>query len=115
MLPLFFGELPRVAMGGNEIARFSCHSPVRKRLGCRSAAAAFLFRRRSANDARFRDVIRKGGMPYLTTDAYLMPARPSYERDPGRVQAIWNDIRAVRASAEYRKLEVEAACNDNGN
>lgn len=68
-----------------------------------------------ANDARFRDLVRKGSTPYFTTHVYLMPGRLSFDRDPKRVQAIWNEIRSVRATAEYRKLEEAAVRNYKGN
>ena len=67
-----------------------------------------------ANDARFRDLVRKGGTPYFTTHVYLMSGRLSFDRDPKRVQAIWNEIRTVRATSEYRKLEEAAVRNYNG-
>ena len=69
----------------------------------------------SANDARFRDTIREGGTPYAVMPMYLLSARIAYDRDPKRMQAIWGEIRAVRASAEYRKLEETAAHNYRGN
>ncbi len=67
-----------------------------------------------ANDARFQGLIRQGSAPYAVLPLYLLPARLSYGRDPKRMQAIWSEIRNVRASAEYRKLEEAAARNYRG-
>jgi polar amino acid transport system substrate-binding protein len=68
-----------------------------------------------ANDARFRGLIRQGATRYAVLPLYFMPARPSYDRDPKRMQAIWGEIRTVRESAEYRKLEEAAARSYRGN
>ncbi|MBV8635283.1 MAG: transporter substrate-binding domain-containing protein [Burkholderiaceae bacterium] len=68
-----------------------------------------------ATDARFRDSIRRGSVPYAVYPLYLLPGRIAYERDSKRMQAIWNEIHAVRESAEYRKLEEGAARTYRGN
>src|SRR6185437_2134553 len=68
-----------------------------------------------ANDARFKGKIVCGETPYAVLPLYFLPSRISYDSEPKRMQAIWAEIRAVRGSAEYRKLEEAAARNYRGN
>lgn len=68
-----------------------------------------------ANDPRFRGLIRQGSAHYVVLPLYFLSARPSYQRDPKRIQAIWNEIRAVRESADFRKLEEATARSYHGN
>jgi polar amino acid transport system substrate-binding protein len=68
-----------------------------------------------ANDARFKGKIVCGTTPYVVLPLYLLPSRVSYGKDAKRIQAIWAEIRNVRASAEYRKLEESAARSYHGN
>ena len=67
-----------------------------------------------ANDVRFQGLIRQSTAPYAVLPLYFMPARLSYGRNPKRMQAIWNEIRNVRTSAEYRRLEETAVRNYRG-
>jgi polar amino acid transport system substrate-binding protein len=60
-------------------------------------------------DARFRDKIDVAKAPFVVFPFFLMIARKAYSADPARIEAIWNAVRAVRASAEYRKLEAMAS------
>lgn len=68
-----------------------------------------------ANDERFRGKVVRGTAPYVVLPLYLLPSRLSYDSDPKRMQAIWSEIRNVRASAEYRKGEEAAARAYRGN
>lgn len=68
-----------------------------------------------ANDPRFQGLVLQGRTPYVVLPLHFLPGRLSYERDPGRVQAIWAEIRNMRSTAEYRKLEETAARNYHGN
>lgn len=60
------------------------------------------------DDPRFKGRIRQADLPYSTISLHLMVARPTYERDPQRIEAIWQAIAAVRQSRDYRQLETEA-------
>lgn len=68
-----------------------------------------------ANDARFKGKIVCGSTPYVVLPLYLLPSRIAFDGNPKRIQAIWNEIRGVRASAEYRKAEESAARAYHGN
>lgn len=57
------------------------------------------------DDRRFRGRIRQAEQPFSTISLHLMVARPTYERDPQRIEAIWQAIATVRQSKEYRQLE----------
>lgn len=60
------------------------------------------------DDPRFQGRIRQAELPYTTISLHLMVARATYERDPQRIEAIWQAIAAVRQSKDYRQLEIEA-------
>lgn len=60
-------------------------------------------------DARFKGRIRQAELPYTTISLHLMVARPTYERDPQRIEAIWQAIATVRESKDYRQLETSAS------
>ena len=59
-------------------------------------------------DARFKGRVREVAPPFATVNLHLMVAKGAYERDPQRIEAIWEAIGTVRQSREYRQLE-EAA------
>jgi polar amino acid transport system substrate-binding protein len=59
-------------------------------------------------DPRFKGRIQQAALPYATVHLHLMVARATYERDPQRIEAIWQAIGTARQSREYRQLE-EAA------
>ncbi|XLZ67996.1 transporter substrate-binding domain-containing protein [Massilia sp. SR12] len=58
------------------------------------------------DDDRFKGRIRQAEAPYTTISLHLMVARATYERDPQRIESIWQAIAAVRQSKEYRQLEI---------
>lgn len=60
------------------------------------------------DDARFKGRIRQADVPYATVNLYLMVARGTYQRDPQRIEAIWQAIGTVRQSRDYRQLEESA-------
>jgi polar amino acid transport system substrate-binding protein len=64
--------------------------------------------RLARNDPRFKGRIVQAELPYTTVNLHLMVARPTYERDPQRIEAIWQAIGAVRVSKDYRQLEAAA-------
>lgn len=57
------------------------------------------------NDKRFRDQTRVLSIPFMSSALHLMVARPSYQQQPQRIEAIWNAIEKERASAEYQAHE----------
>ncbi|MTW13573.1 transporter substrate-binding domain-containing protein [Pseudoduganella eburnea] len=59
-------------------------------------------------DARFKGRVQQAEQPFSTVNLHLMVARGAYERDPQRIEAIWQAIGSVRLSRDYRQLE-EAA------
>jgi polar amino acid transport system substrate-binding protein len=60
---------------------------------------------RVRDDPRFRGKVGLAKEPFVTFPFYLMISKKKHAADPARFEAIWNAIRTVRASAEYRKLE----------
>jgi polar amino acid transport system substrate-binding protein len=63
-------------------------------------------------DPRFKGAIVTAASPYVVLPLYLAINHLTYARDPKRIQAIWNAVRTVRNSAEYRKL-LDTACRDH--
>ena len=59
-------------------------------------------------DPRFKGRVQQAALPYSTVSLHLMVARSIYQRDPQRIEAIWQAIGAVRQSREYRQLEAAA-------
>ena len=58
-------------------------------------------------DPRFSS-IEVAAVPYETLGFHLLVGRQTYQRDPGRIAAVWRAIATVRKSPEYRKLEAAA-------
>ena len=58
-------------------------------------------------DPRFHEKIKLAAQPFVTFPYFLMFNRNVYAANPKRIEAIWSAIRDVRASAEYRALEVQ--------
>jgi len=56
------------------------------------------------HDSKFKDAVIASSIPYTTTSQYLAISRKVYDDNPKRIEAIWNAIRTVRESAEYRAL-----------
>jgi len=65
-------------------------------------------------DPRFKNKIVLAPTPFAILPLYLGINHESYEREPKRIETIWNEIRSVRNSVEYRKL-VDNACRDKSN
>jgi polar amino acid transport system substrate-binding protein len=63
-------------------------------------------------DLRFKGAIITAATPYVILPLYLAVNHFTYARDAKRIQAIWNAIRTVRNSTEYRKL-LDSACRDH--
>ncbi len=59
-------------------------------------------------DPRFKGKVLQADLPYSTVNLYLMVGRGVYQRDPQRVEAIWQAIGSVRHTRDYRQIE-EAA------
>ncbi|WP_083940978.1 substrate-binding periplasmic protein [Pseudoduganella violaceinigra] len=59
-------------------------------------------------DARFVGRVQQAELPYATVNLHLMVARGVYQRDPQRIEAIWQAIGTVRQSKDYRQLEEDA-------
>jgi polar amino acid transport system substrate-binding protein len=59
-------------------------------------------------DPRFKGKVRQAELPYATVHLHLMVGRGVYQRDPQRIEAIWQAIGTVRQSRDYRQIE-EAA------
>jgi len=64
------------------------------------------------NDPRFAGKIEMAKTPYISLPLYLHVSRKTYERDPKRIESIWNAIPVVRATPEFRKMEAEARRDD---
>lgn len=60
-----------------------------------------------ARSQRFRGKVAKAAKPYVTLPFFLMFSHQAYDQNPKRVQAIWDGIRTVRATAEYREQEAQ--------
>jgi len=60
-------------------------------------------------DPRFRGKIKLAPHPFVTFSYYLMFNHKIYAAKPKRIEAIWNAIRDVRASTDYRTLESQAS------
>jgi polar amino acid transport system substrate-binding protein len=56
----------------------------------------------------YRKKITVSKIPYELLPSYLLMGRPTYERDPKRIEAIWKTIDLVRRSPEYRAMEASA-------
>jgi polar amino acid transport system substrate-binding protein len=65
-------------------------------------------------DSRFKNKIVLAPVPFAILPLFLGINHVSYEHDPKRIEAIWNEIRTVRNSPDYRKL-VDNACRDKSN
>ncbi len=52
--------------------------------------------------------ITKAPVPYVALPMYLLVGKKTYEADPKRIEALWNAIRSVRKTAEFRALEAAA-------
>ena len=52
----------------------------------------------------WRSVITRAERPYTIQHFHLMIGKTTYERDPQRIEAIWQAIAQVRASKEYKRL-----------
>lgn len=59
------------------------------------------------NDPRFKGKIEVALQPYAIFAFHLLINKRMYEANPKRIDAIWNAIHDVRASAEYRALEAQ--------
>jgi len=59
-------------------------------------------------DRRFKGRVQQAELPYMVVNLHLMVARGAYQRDPQRIEAIWQAIGTVRQSREYRQLEDSA-------
>ncbi len=56
-------------------------------------------------DPRFKGKIEVAAQPFTHFSFYLIVSRSTYSANPKRIEAIWNAIRDVRATPEYRALE----------
>ena len=59
-------------------------------------------------DPRFRGKIIQFKQLYMQLPVYLMVSLKVYDANPKRIEAVWNGIASVRASAEYRATELAA-------
>jgi polar amino acid transport system substrate-binding protein len=59
-------------------------------------------------DPRFKGKVRQAALPYSVVNLHLMVARGIYQRDPQRVEAIWQAIGNVRQSHDYQQVEQAA-------
>ncbi len=59
-------------------------------------------------DPRFNTSINVLPQPFSRLHMHLMFAKPSYAKDPKRIEAIWHAIEKVRASSSYQTHEKEA-------
>ena len=62
----------------------------------------------ATHDPRFTSAVYSSSAPYWMAPMYLAIGRNTYNDNPKRIEAIWNAIRLVRESADYRAL-LEAA------
>jgi polar amino acid transport system substrate-binding protein len=58
-------------------------------------------------DPRFNTSINVLPQPFSRLHLHLMIAKPSYAKDPKRIEAIWQAIEKVRASSAYQTHEKE--------
>ncbi|MES2296135.1 MAG: transporter substrate-binding domain-containing protein [Pseudomonadota bacterium] len=65
-------------------------------------------------DPRYRERVEMAKLPFFTFSFHLLINKKTYEGNPKRIEAIWNAIRTVRESADYRKLESVAQRNASG-
>jgi polar amino acid transport system substrate-binding protein len=64
------------------------------------------------DDPRFRGRVVMAPIPYTDMPLFLLVGRNRYQQEPARIEAIWNAIATVRASAAHRRRE-EAAIRRN--
>lgn len=78
-------------------------------LAAGSADVAVLMGREAENllkgDPRYQGRVVLARQPFANFDFHLMAGRKSYDKDPGRFEALWNAIAKVRATADYQRLE----------
>lgn len=55
-------------------------------------------------DSIYRSKIMSVAPQFITLPMYLAINQKTYEQDPRRIQAIWNAIRQIRTSPEYKQL-----------
>jgi polar amino acid transport system substrate-binding protein len=55
-------------------------------------------------DSRFKGIILITPTPYAVLQMYLAIDQKTYQENPTRIKAIWDAIRVIRGSAEYKKL-----------
>nr|WP_315486299.1 transporter substrate-binding domain-containing protein [uncultured Undibacterium sp.] len=55
-------------------------------------------------DSNIKGKIRSAETSFVSLPMYLPVNRKTYTHDPRRIEAIWNAIREIRASSEYRQL-----------
>ena len=60
------------------------------------------------DDPRFQGKVTQAPLPYAERAFHLLISRQAYQRDPRRIEAVWNAIAGVRVSPEYRQLLAEA-------
>jgi polar amino acid transport system substrate-binding protein len=58
-------------------------------------------------DPRFKGKIEVAPQPFVNFSFYLLVSKSTYNANPKRIEAIWNAIRDVRATADYRALEAQ--------
>lgn len=107
----FIGELMR-ARGLRVIDTIKSSEEALRLLASDSADVAVLMEHSTEtmlrDDPRFRGRIVMAPEPYVDMPLFLLISRARYARDPQRVEAIWNAIATVRASAAHRKREEQA-------
>ncbi len=54
-----------------------------------------------AKSLQYRDTVTVAAKPWSLSPGYLLVSNGRYEKDPARIRALWESIRAVRHTAEY--------------
>jgi polar amino acid transport system substrate-binding protein len=55
-------------------------------------------------DSSIKDKVRSAETSFVSLPMYLPVNNKTYTQDPRRIESIWNAIREIRASSEYRQL-----------
>lgn len=80
-------------------------------LAAGSADVAVLMGQQSVDlvrtDPRFRGKVEVAPQPFIIFSFYLVVSHSAYAANPKRIEAIWNAIREVRATPDYRALEAQ--------
>ena len=72
-----------------------------------ASEAGYVYRKNS----QLHSAVARAGTPYFEAPMYLMVSTAAYERDAGRIDALWREIANSRQTRAFRQLERTARAN----